>query len=87
MVARDIDFEDREVQPRGHHMARQADITLTTADDLQYGVDDGGYGFDIGPSDGIGSQDYKVDPLLFDGSFAGVPATIGHIIQTIFSDK
>ena len=40
-------------------MARQADITLTTADDLQYGVDNGGYSFDIGPSDGIGSQDYK----------------------------
>jgi cohesin complex subunit SCC1 len=42
-------------------MARQADITLTTADDLQYGVDDNGYGFDMGPSDGIGSQDYEVD--------------------------
>jgi cohesin complex subunit SCC1 len=40
-------------------MARQADITLTTADDLQCGVDDGGYGFDMGPSDGIGSQDYE----------------------------
>ena len=72
MVARDIDFEDQEVQPRGHHMARQADITLTTADDLQYGVDDGGYGFDIGPSDGIGSQDYEVDLGL---TFGDEPAT------------
>ncbi|KAH9979069.1 Rec8 like protein-domain-containing protein [Lactifluus volemus] len=56
-----------------HHMARQADITLATADDdLQYGVDDGGYGFDLGPSDGIGSQDYEVDLGL---TFGDEPAT------------
>ena len=72
MATRDIDFEDREIQPRGHHMARQADITLTTADDLQFGVDDGGYGFDLGPSDGIGSQDYEVDLGL---TFGDEPAT------------
>jgi cohesin complex subunit SCC1 len=53
-------------------MARQADITLTTADDLQFGVDDGGYGFDLGPSDGIGSQDYEVDLGL---TFGDEPAT------------
>jgi cohesin complex subunit SCC1 len=69
---RDIDFEDREIQPQGHHMARQADITLATADDLQFGVDDGGYGFDLGPSDGIGSQDYEVDLGL---TFGDEPAT------------
>ncbi|KAI0256407.1 Rec8 like protein-domain-containing protein [Lactifluus subvellereus] len=68
----DIDFEDREIQPQGHHMARQADITLATADDLQFGVDDGGYGFDLGPSDGIGSQDYEVDLGL---TFGDEPAT------------
>ncbi|KAI9510936.1 Rec8 like protein-domain-containing protein [Russula earlei] len=68
----DIDFEDREIQPQGHHMARQADITLTTADDLQYGVDDSGYGFDLGPSDGIGSQDYEVDLGL---TFGDEPVT------------
>jgi cohesin complex subunit SCC1 len=53
-------------------MARQADITLTTADDLQYGVDDNGYGFDLGPSDGIGSQDYEVDLGL---TFGDEPTT------------
>ncbi|KAI9442635.1 Rec8 like protein-domain-containing protein [Lactarius indigo] len=68
----DVDFEDREIQPKGHHMARQADITLATADDLQFGVDDGGYGFDLGPSDGIGSQDYEVDLGL---TFGDEPAT------------
>src|SRR5882757_10296301 len=72
MAVRDIDFEDREIQPRGHHMARQADITLATTDDLQYGVDDGGYGFDLGPSEGIGSQDYEVDLGL---TFGDEPAT------------
>jgi len=38
-----------------------ADITLATADDLQFDLDDPGYGFDLGPSDGIGSQDYDLD--------------------------
>jgi hypothetical protein len=42
-------------QPRAY-MARQADIALTTADILQYAVGYGGYGFDLGPSDGIGLQ-------------------------------
>jgi cohesin complex subunit SCC1 len=51
---------------------RQANITLTTTDDLQYGVDDNGYGFDLGPSDGIGSQDYEVDLGL---TFGDEPAT------------
>ena len=59
MYLRDIDFEDREIQPKGHHIARQADITLATADDLQFGVDDA-YGYDLGPSDGIGSEDYEL---------------------------
>ncbi|TFY66264.1 hypothetical protein EVG20_g4815 [Dentipellis fragilis] len=57
----DMDFEYRVVQPQGHHVARQADITLATADDLQFDMDEQGYGFDLGPSDGIGSQDYDID--------------------------
>lgn len=55
---RDIDFEDRIAEPQGHHVARQADITLQTAEDFQFDLDDPGYGFDLGPSDGIGSQDF-----------------------------
>ncbi|OAX40105.1 hypothetical protein K503DRAFT_768902 [Rhizopogon vinicolor AM-OR11-026] len=54
----DIDFEDRIAEPQGHHVARQADITLQTTDDFQFDLDDPGYGFDLGPSDGIGSQDF-----------------------------
>ncbi|KAF9241569.1 Rec8 like protein-domain-containing protein [Melanogaster broomeanus] len=54
----DIDFEDRIAEPQGHHVARQADITLQTAEDFQLDLDDPGYGFDLGPSDGIGSQDF-----------------------------
>ena len=47
-----------EALPVGQHIARQADITLVTADDLPLDMDDPGYGFDLGPPDGIGSQDY-----------------------------
>lgn len=36
-----------------------ADITLAAADDFNLDLDDPGYGFDLGPSDGIGSQDYE----------------------------
>ncbi|OBZ70610.1 Cohesin subunit rad21 [Grifola frondosa] len=57
----DIDFEDRPVQPGGQHIARTADITLATADDFHFDLDDPGYGFDLGPSDGIGSHDYEID--------------------------
>ncbi|KAG9316597.1 Rec8 like protein-domain-containing protein [Chiua virens] len=54
----DMDFEDRIAEPQGHHVARQADITLQTAEDFQLDLDEPGYGFDLGPSDGIGSQDF-----------------------------
>ncbi|KAH0827844.1 Rec8 like protein-domain-containing protein [Lanmaoa asiatica] len=73
----DIDFEDRIAEPQGHHVARQADITLQTAEDFQLDLDDPGYGFDLGPSDGIGSQDFGEldlgldfgdDPIVNDGS-------------------
>ncbi|KAI0663616.1 Rec8 like protein-domain-containing protein [Cubamyces menziesii] len=70
------DFEIRDVQPGGQHIARVADITLGTAD-LQFDFDDAGYGFDLGPSDGIGSQDYDIDLNLDfgDGPAAPEPAT------------
>ncbi|EIW83274.1 hypothetical protein CONPUDRAFT_136365 [Coniophora puteana RWD-64-598 SS2] len=54
----DFDFEERLAEPQGAHVARRADITLPSADDFQLDLDDPGYGFDLGPSDGIGSQDF-----------------------------
>ncbi|KAL4249516.1 rad21 family protein [Abortiporus biennis] len=57
----DIDFEARPMQPGGQHIARQADITLANADEFQFDFDEHG-GFDtLGPSDGIGSQDFEID--------------------------
>lgn len=56
-----MDFEDRPRQPQNQHIARAADITLATADDIQLDLDDPGYGFDFGPSEGIGSQDFELD--------------------------
>ncbi|KAH9485323.1 Cohesin subunit rad21 [Psilocybe cubensis] len=52
----DMDFEDRPLQRQGHHQAHVDDITLRTADDFEFGMNDP---FDIGPSDGIGSQDFN----------------------------
>lgn len=40
-------------------MARMADITLAAVDDFNLDLDDPGYGFDLGQSDGIGSHDYE----------------------------
>ena len=51
-----MDFDDRPLQRQGHHQARVDDITLRTADDFQVGGAEDA--FDIGPSDGIGSQDF-----------------------------
>lgn len=57
---RDLDFEHRPLLSQGHHQAHVDDITLRTADDLNQL--DFSESFDIGPSDGIGSQDfYDVD--------------------------
>ncbi|KAI6017069.1 Rec8 like protein-domain-containing protein [Pisolithus marmoratus] len=50
-----IDFEDHIAEPQGHHVSREADITLQTADEFQLDLDNPGYRFDLGPSDGIGS--------------------------------
>jgi cohesin complex subunit SCC1 len=53
---RELGFEDRPLQPHGHHQAHVDDITLRTADDFQqFDFNDP---FDMGPSDGIGSQDF-----------------------------
>jgi cohesin complex subunit SCC1 len=55
----DIDFEERLAAPRGgRHVVRPADVTLATADD-QF-LADTGYDLDLGPSDGIGSQDFEL---------------------------
>jgi cohesin complex subunit SCC1 len=56
-VYRDLDFDDRPVQPQGQHLARTADITLATVDDFQMDFDNLD-NFALGPSDGIGSQDF-----------------------------
>ncbi|KAG5637033.1 hypothetical protein H0H81_006028 [Sphagnurus paluster] len=55
----EVDFEDRPIQTHGHHQAHIEDITLRTVNDFQdFDLDDP---FGIGPSDGIGSQDFEVD--------------------------
>ncbi|OCH84666.1 hypothetical protein OBBRIDRAFT_764010 [Obba rivulosa] len=74
----DVDFEERPVQPGGQHIARTADITLATADDFQFDFDDPGYGFDLGPADGIGSQDYEVDLGL---DFGDGPVSVNESAQ------
>ncbi|KAJ7680265.1 Rec8 like protein-domain-containing protein [Mycena polygramma] len=50
-------YEDRPMPPQGHHQAHVDDITLRTAADTfqNFDINDP---FDIGPSDGIGSQDF-----------------------------
>jgi cohesin complex subunit SCC1 len=51
-----MDFEERPVREQGHHQAHIEDITLPSANNFdQFGAIDP---FDIGPSDGIGSQDF-----------------------------
>ncbi|KAF9227373.1 hypothetical protein BS17DRAFT_462278 [Gyrodon lividus] len=77
----DIDFEDRIAEPQGHHVARQADITLQTAEDFQLDLDDPGYGFDLGPSDGIGSQDFGELDLGLD--FGDGPVSIRDSVSVV----
>ncbi|KAG8897707.1 sister chromatid cohesion protein 1, partial [Tulasnella sp. 417] len=58
-TAWDFDFVDRPVGGQGQqHIARQADITL--ADNMTFDFD-AGYDFELGPADGIGSQDFGLD--------------------------
>ena len=35
-VFRGVDFQDKLVHPQGHHVARQADITLASVDELNF---------------------------------------------------
>ncbi|THH33260.1 hypothetical protein EUX98_g902 [Antrodiella citrinella] len=55
----DMDFEPRVAAAGGQHLARSADITLASANDFTFDFDAPDYGFDLGPSDGIGSQDFE----------------------------
>lgn len=51
-----MDFEERPVREHGHHQAHIEDITLPSANNFDhFGAMDP---FDIGPTDGIGSQDF-----------------------------
>nr|GAT57648.1 RAD21 protein [Mycena chlorophos] len=54
---REFNFEDRPLAAQGHHQAHIDDITLRTAADTVQSFDLNDP-FDIGPSDGIGSQDF-----------------------------
>ncbi|KAG8905522.1 sister chromatid cohesion protein 1 [Tulasnella sp. 403] len=58
----DLDWDaafDRPIGQGQQHIARQADITL--ADNTRFDLDDHQYDFDLGPVDGIGSQDFDWD--------------------------
>ncbi|KAK0241868.1 Rec8 like protein-domain-containing protein [Armillaria nabsnona] len=56
----DMDFEDRPLPQQGHqHQARVDDITLRNTED--FGQFDYNDPLDLGPSDGIGSQDFDID--------------------------
>ncbi|KAJ8077165.1 sister chromatid cohesion protein 1 [Marasmius tenuissimus] len=53
------EFEERQLNSVGQHQARIDDITLPATDNFEpLGFD---MNFDIGPSDGIGSQDFEID--------------------------
>jgi len=60
---RDQDFQYRPTPLQGQHIARRADVTLAAFDDFQMEYA-GYYDLDLGPDDGIGSQDYDL-PLDF----------------------
>ncbi|KIY44387.1 hypothetical protein FISHEDRAFT_51390, partial [Fistulina hepatica ATCC 64428] len=53
------DFQDLPLNPQGTHQARIDDITLQTDEDFLNSGD--ALNLDIGPSDGIGSQDFGLD--------------------------
>lgn len=61
----DLDFEDRP-QAQGQHVARAADITLHTGNDLNFDLDEPSYGFDL-EADGIASQDFDLGIDFGDG--------------------
>ncbi|CAE6416634.1 unnamed protein product [Rhizoctonia solani] len=57
----DLDFVASQVPATTQNIARAGDITLANAGDITLTLDDTGYGFDLGPLDGIGSQDIDFD--------------------------
>lgn len=87
-IQRDMDFEPR-VAASGQHIARSADITLATADEFQFDFDAPDYGFDLGPSDGIGSQDFEELDLgldFGDGPAASAPEQVRAISEDADAD-
>ena len=60
---RDQDFQYRPAPLQGQHIARRADVTLAAFDDFQMDYTNY-YDLDLGPDEGIGSQDYEL-PLDF----------------------
>ncbi|KAF7980796.1 hypothetical protein HWV62_36873 [Athelia sp. TMB] len=82
----DADFEIRPSGTAGQHVARIADITLAAADD--FGLldpNDPNYGFDLGPSDGIGSADYEEINLGLDFG-EGLASEYGGVGGSAFGD-
>ncbi|CUA66660.1 Double-strand-break repair protein rad21 homolog [Rhizoctonia solani] len=57
----DLDFVASQIPATTQNIARPGDITLANAGDITLALDDTGYGFDLGPLDGIGSQDIDFD--------------------------
>ncbi|KAJ1304775.1 hypothetical protein OPQ81_005911 [Rhizoctonia solani] len=53
----DLDFVVSQAPGATQNLARPGDITLANVGDITLALDDTGYGFDLGPLDGIGSQD------------------------------
>ncbi|GAB1525019.1 sister chromatid cohesion protein 1 [Rhizoctonia solani] len=56
----DLDFVVSQVSGT-QNLARPGDITLANVGDITLALDDTRYGFDLGPLDGIGSQDIDFD--------------------------
>ncbi|KAJ7287591.1 Rec8 like protein-domain-containing protein [Mycena rebaudengoi] len=71
----DPNFEDRPVPQQDNHQANVDDITLRTADTFHnFDVNDP---FDIGPSDGIGSQELEDLGLTFGDDLMSVDGSVG----------
>jgi cohesin complex subunit SCC1 len=56
----ELDFVERPAAKQKQHLARQADITLASAYDLDLNLNEPS-DFDLGPADGIASQDFDLD--------------------------
>lgn len=56
----DIGLEDRLPLTQGQHIANMEDITLNVPIGLDIGLGDDTFNYDLGPADGIGSQDFDL---------------------------